>query len=143
MKKIVFILLVFSSSIYSQNFYGDKVDFNNISEFYEIKYNLNKNTVQLKGEILNSCPKKGCWMEMKFDNDTIFVKFKDYSFFVPKTGIEGKIASINGILSSEKISVKELHHYAEDAGKSKLEISEIKNPKLKFSFLANGVEIYN
>ena len=143
MKKIVFILLVFSSSIYSQNFYGDKVDFNNISEFSEIKYNLNKNTVQLKGEILNSCPKKGCWMEMKFDNDTIFVKFKDYSFFVPKTGIEGKIASINGILSSEKISVKELHHYAEDAGKSKLEISEIKNPKLTFTFLADGVEIYN
>ena len=143
MKKIVFILLVFSSSIYSQNFYGDKVNFNKISEFSEIKYNLNKNTVQLKGEILNSCPKKGCWMEMKFDNDTIFVKFKDYSFFVPKIGIEGKIASINGIISSEKISVKELRHYAEDAGKSKLEISEIKNPKLKFSFLANGVEIYN
>ena len=143
MKKIVFILFLFSSTIYSQNFYGEKVDFSDISEFSEIKYELNKNTVQLKGEVLSSCPKKGCWMEMKFDNDTIFVKFKDYSFFVPKTGLEGKIASINGILSSEIISVKELRHYAEDAGKSKLEISEIKNPKLKFSFLANGVEIYN
>ena len=82
-------------------------------------------------------------MEMKFDNDTVFVRFKDYSFFVPKTGIEGKIASINGTLSTEKISVKKLRHYAEDAGKSKLEISEIKNPKLTFSFLADGVEIYN
>ena len=143
MKKVVFILFLFSSTIYSQKFYGEKVDFSDLSKFSEIKYNLNKNTVQLKGEILNSCPKKGCWMEMKFDNDTIFVKFKDYSFFVPKISIEGKIASINGILSSEKISVKELRHYAEDAGKSKLEISEIKNPKLKFSFLANGVEIYN
>ncbi len=143
MKKVVFILFLFSSTIYSQKFYGEKVDFSDLSKFSEIKYNLNKNTVQLKGEVLSSCPKKGCWMEMKFDNDTIFVKFKDYSFFVPKTGIEGKIASINGILSSEKISVKELRHYAEDAGKSKLEISEIKNPKLKFSFLANGVEIYN
>jgi len=143
MKKIVFILFVFSSSIYSQNLYGEKVDFSDISEFSEIKYELNKNTVQLKGEVLSSCPKKGCWMEMKFDNDTIFVKFKDYSFFVPKTGLEGKIASINGILSSEIISVKELRHYAEDAGKSKLEISEIKNLKLKFSFLASGVEIYN
>ena len=95
MKKIVFILFVFSSTIYSQNFYGEKVDFSDISEFSEIKYELNKNTVQLKGEVLSSCPKKGCWMEMKFDNDTIFVKFKDYSFFVPKTGLEGKIASIN------------------------------------------------
>ena len=143
MKNIVFILFVFSSTIYSQNFYGEKVDFNDISEFSKIKYNLNKNTVQLKGEVLSSCPKKGCWMEMKFDNDTVFVRFKDYSFFVPKTGIEGKIASINGILSTEKISVKKLRHYAEDAGKSKLEISEIKNPKLTYSFLADGVEIYN
>ena len=143
MKKVVFILFLFSSTIYSQKFYGEKVDFSDLSKFSEIKYNLNKNTVQLKGEVLSSCPKKGCWMEMKFNNDTIFVRFKDYGFFVPKTGIEGKIASINGILSSEKISVKELRHYAEDAGKSKLEISKIQNPKLKFSFLADGVEIYN
>ncbi len=143
MKKVVFILFLFSSTIYSQKFYGEKVDFSDLSKFSEIKYNLNKNTVQLKGEVLSSCPKKGCWMEMKFNNDTIFVRFKDYGFFVPKTGIEGKIASINGILTSEKISVKELRHYAEDAGKSKLEISKIKNPKLKFSFLADGVEIYN
>ena len=143
MRKIFFVLILFSSTIYSQNYYGSKINFNKISEFSDVKNNLNKNIIQLEGEILSSCPKKGCWMEMKFDNDTVFIKFKDYGFFVPKTGIEGKIASINGILSSEKISVKELRHYAEDAGKSKLEISEIKNPKLKFSFLANGVEIYN
>lgn len=143
MEKIFFVLILFSSTIYSQNYYGSKINFNKISEFSDIKNNLNKNIIQLEGEILSSCPKKGCWMEMKFDNDTVFIKFKDYGFFVPKNDIEGKIASINGILSSEIISVKELRHYAEDAGKSKLEISEIKNPKLKFSFLANGVEIYN
>jgi len=143
MKNIVFILFVFSSTIYSQNFYGEKVDFIDISEFSEIKYNLNKNIIQLEGEILSSCPKKGCWMEMKFDNDTVFIKFKDYGFFVPKNDIEGKKASINGILSSEIVSVRELRHYAEDAGKSDLEISKIKNPKLKFSFLADGVKIYD
>ena len=143
MKKIFFVLIIFSSTIYSQNYYGSKINFNKISEFSAIKNNLNKNIIQLEGKILSSCPKKGCWMEMKFDNDTVFVKFKDYSFFVPKNDIEGKKASINGILSSEKISVKELRHYAEDAGKSKLEISKIKNPKLKFSFLADGVQIYD
>ena len=143
MKKIFFVLIIFSSTIYSQNYYGSKINFNKISEFSAIKNNLNKNIIQLEGKILSSCPKKGCWMEMKFDNDTVFVKFKDYGFFVPKNDIEGKKASINGILSSEKISVKELRHYAEDAGKSKLEISKIKNPKLKFSFLADGVQIYD
>tara|TARA_B100001027_G_scaffold201386_1_gene161386 strand:- start:201 stop:632 length:432 start_codon:yes stop_codon:yes gene_type:complete len=143
MRKIFFVLILFSSTIYSQKYYGSKINFNKISEFSDVKNNLNKNIIQLEGEILSSCPKKGCWMEMKFDNDTVFIKFKDYGFFVPKNDIEGKIASINGILSSEIISVKELRHYAEDAGKSKLEISEIKNPKLKFSFVADGVKIYD
>ena len=143
MRKIFFVLILFSSTIYSQKYYGSKINFNKISEFSDVKNNLNKNIIQLEGEILSSCPKKGCWMEMKFDNDTVFIKFKDYGFFVPKNDIEGKIASINGILSSEIIGVKELRHYAEDAGKSKLEISEIKNPKLKFSFVADGVKIYD
>ena len=143
MRKIFFVLILFSSTIYSQKYYGSKINFNKISEFSDVKNNLNKNIIQLEGEILSSCPKKGCWMEMKFDNDTVFVKFKDYGFFVPKNDIEGKIASINGTLSSEIISVKELRHYAEDAGKSKLEISDIKNPKLKFSFVADGVKIYD
>ena len=80
-------------------------------------------------------------MEVKFDTDTVFVKFKDYEFFVPKNGIEGKKAVINGILSTETISVKELQHYAEDAGKSEFEISKINKPEIKFSFLADGVII--
>ena len=80
-------------------------------------------------------------MEVKFDTDTVFVKFKDYGFFVPKNGIEGKKAVINGILSTENVSVKELQHYAEDAGKSELEISKINKPEIKFSFLADGVII--
>ena len=90
-------------------------------------------------KILSSCPKKGCWMEVKFETDTVFVKFKDYGFFVPKNGIEGKKAIINGILSTETVSVKELQHYAEDAGKSELEISKINKPEIKFSFLADGL----
>ena len=80
-------------------------------------------------------------MEVKFDTDTVFVKFKDYGFFVPKNGIKGKKAVINGILSTETVSVKELQHYAEDAGKSELEISKINKPEIKFSFLADGVII--
>ena len=29
-------------------------------------------------------------MNVKVNTDTVFVKFKDYGFFVPKTGIQGK-----------------------------------------------------
>ena len=82
-------------------------------------------------------------MQIQVETDTVQVTFKDYGFFVPKTGLENKSAVLEGFVKQDTISVKMLRHYAEDAGKSKLEISEIKNPKLKFSFLANGVEIYN
>ena len=51
------------------------------------------------------------------------------------------VPSINGILSSEITSVKELRHYAEDAGKSKEEIDLITEPEITISFLADGVLI--
>ena len=44
----------------------------------------------IKGEIIDVYPKKGCWMNVLVETDTEFVKFKDYAFFVPKQGVEGK-----------------------------------------------------
>ena len=118
--------------------YGDDIDIElsyseNIEDNFEI--------TNISGQIIDVCPKKGCWMNVKVNNDTVFVKFKDYGFFVPKNGIEGEKTVINGSLSTETVSVKELQHYAEDAGKSELEISKINKPEIKFSFLADGVII--
>ena len=80
-------------------------------------------------------------MNMNIANDTILVRFKDYGFFVPKTGVEGSTAIINGYLSIDTLSVAQLRHYAEDAGKNKNEIMKIKMPKITLSFLADGVAI--
>lgn len=118
--------------------YGEDIK---IESTYSEKIENNFDLNNISGEIIDVCPKKGCWMNVKVDTDTVFVKFKDYGFFVPKNGIEGKKAVINGILSTETVSVKELQHYAEDAGKSELEISKINKPEIKFSFLADGVII--
>ena len=68
---------------------------------------------------------KGCWMNMSVSNDTILVRFKDYGFFVPKTGVEGNLAIVNGYLSVDTLSVAQLKHYAEDAGKNKKETMKI------------------
>tara|TARA_B100000989_G_scaffold278919_1_gene241102 strand:- start:2492 stop:2761 length:270 start_codon:yes stop_codon:yes gene_type:complete len=84
---------------------------------------------------------KGCWMNMSVDNDTVLVRFKDYGFFVPKTGVKGSIAIVNGYLSVDTLSVAQLRHYAEDAGKNKNEIMKITSPKITLSFLADGVAI--
>ena len=128
-------------SIYSQDnetkFYGEKFNLKNVDNLLE----LSSTKVKVKGEIISTCPMKGCWMNMLVSNDTVLVRFKDYGFFVPKQGIEGSSAIINGFLSIDTLSVAQLRHYAEDAGKKTEEIMKIKKPKITLSFLADGVAI--
>ena len=125
-------------------FYGSKINLKEI-ENYKLKKNklLNNptNDVKIQGKIISTCPMKGCWMKMNVHNDTLLVRFKDYGFFVPKTGLEGKSVIINGKLSIDTLSVGQLKHYAEDAGKTKYEISLITKPEITLSFLADGVII--
>ena len=127
-------------------FYGSKINLKEI-ENYKLKKNklLNNptNDVKIQGRIISTCPMKGCWMKMNVHNDTLLVRFKDYGFFVPKTGLEGKSVIINGKLSIDTLSVGQLKHYAEDAGKTKFEISLITKPEITLSFLADGVIIKN
>ena len=100
-----------------------------------------ENLIKIEGEILSSCPMKGCWMKIKTEEDTILVRFKDYGFFVPKDGIAGDKTIINGKLSVDTLSVALLRHYAEDAGKSTEEINKIIDPEISMTFLAEGVII--
>ena len=116
----------------------DLEKFSNVIDKFSLENIDNK---KLSGEIINVCPKKGCWMNLKVDEDTIFVKFKDYGFFVPKTGVESKLAFISGNIKKDTISVERLKHYAEDAGKGSDEIEKIVKPEFKLSFLADGVAI--
>jgi hypothetical protein len=100
-------------------------------------------TVKLKGKIIQTCKKKGCWMEMDLGNgQKMRVKFKDYEFFVPKDeSAHGKVAVIEGIATKETTDVATLKHYAQDAGKSKAEIDKITQPKEELTFEASGVII--
>jgi hypothetical protein len=126
------------------NFYGEKITLNNISDFVKVK-NLTENQAKvetkIEGTILSTCPKKGCWMNVRVDQDTILVRFKDYGFFVPKQGQENNRVIMQGIAKKDTISVDLLRHYAEDANKSIEEIEKINEPEYKISFLADGVII--
>ena len=77
------------------------------------------------------------------DSEEIFVTFKDYSFFVPKSGIAGKNIIIKGKIKVDTISVSNLKHYAYDAGESEDYISNITTPKITKSIIAEGVAIIN
>ena len=143
MKLKVLFFILFSISVCSQSnnieFYGEKFNYNlkKIDNFTE----LTDSKQLIKGEILSTCPMKGCWMNMLVSNDTVLVRFKDYGFFVPKQGVDGSSAIVNGFLSIDTLSVAQLRHYAEDAGKKSEEIMKIKKPKITLSFLADGVAI--
>ena len=122
----------------SLNYYGEKISSKGLADLSQIDEN---SLIKIQGTVLSSCPKKGCWMQVKVESDTIQVMFKDYGFFVPKQGLENKTAIIEGFAKQDTISVEKLRHFAEDAGKSKTEINKIIAPKFKISFVANGVII--
>ncbi len=84
------------------------------------------------------CVKKGCWMQIKSDDLSIRVTFKDYGFFVPNK-ILGKMAQIQGELIKKTVSVKEQKHFLEDAGEPE-KAKSVTKPKMEYRFIASGVE---
>ena len=127
-----------------ESFYGDLINTSEIINISEVKNSISQNgkiTTKMQGEILATCAKKGCWMKLKTEEDTLMVRFKDYSFFVPKEGVEGRNAIIQGEAYYDTLTVELLQHYAQDAGKSEDEILSITDPEYNFLFEASGVII--
>jgi hypothetical protein len=128
----------------SLSYFGDTITGENAADVATVLTSLKgKDSLALKltGTITSVCQKKGCWMEMDLGKgQTMRVTFKDYAFFVPKDA-DGKTAIIEGYAYNDTISVEELKHYAEDAGKSKEEIEKITAPEVELSFEAKGVII--
>lgn len=128
--------------IQSENQFGEAFEAKGAVEAGKLSRKLkNKDEVAitLKGEVVAVCQKKGCWMDVDMgNNETLKVRFKDYGFFVPKD-IAGRRVIIQGIAKKESLDVETLRHYAEDAGKSEEEISEITKAEDKYTFEATGV----
>lgn len=96
---------------------------------------------KVKGTVVASCQNKGCWMTLDGgDGNTMMVSFKDYGFFVPMD-MAGKEVVIEGTAAIKEVSVDELRHLAEDAGKSAAEIEAITAGKEELSFVADGVMV--
>lgn len=105
----------------------------------------NNDTLNCKvsGYVTSVCQMKGCWMMLSQNPDDstgLFVKFKDYAFFMPKD-LSGSKVVANGFAFKEITSVDELKHYAEDEGKTKEEIAAINAPKEEMKFMAEGVVV--
>lgn len=126
--------------------YGDGIKAKTYVTYDDMFTKLNEmDTVELtvRATVEEVCQAKGCWMTLTADSqESIMVRFKDYGFFVPKD-IGGKDVIIEGQAYTTEMSVDELRHYAEDAGKSKEEIMKITEPEKQYAFLASGVRVVN
>ena len=146
MKKLVYIS-AFLLAIYSckgHDYYGKKISIENAINFSDASKKAFANgsvKATISGTIIETCAKKGCWMRLNTKTDTLLVRFRDYGFFVPTSGAAGKEAFIQGDLFVDTVSVNDLRHYAEDAGKTKEEIEKITEPKIGLNFTADGVII--
>lgn len=110
-----------------------------VAELPNFLNNKETSNVKVIAKVTDVCPKKGCWMSLEMpDKTTVFVKMKDYGFFVPLEMI-GKTVVIDGEAKKITTSVDELKHYAEDAKKSKEEIAAISEPKEEIRLTASGI----
>ena len=125
--------------------FGDKVDAKAAITYDALLAQLKKTdkvATTVRGLVGEVCMAKGCWMTVTSAGgaDPIFVKFKDYAFFMPKD-IVSKQVVMKGEAFKEVTTVEMLRHFAEDAGKSKAEIMAINTPKEELKFMASGVAV--
>ena len=154
MKKIIFSLIFCAlatvgfaqenAAIEGQAF-GEGVTKGNVITAKQVSSKLasgEKTDMKVSGEVISVCKKKGCFMNVKIsDKEAIFVKFKDYAFFMPKDLPVGTKVVMDGFAQRKETSVEDLKHFARDSKKSEEEIAMITKPKKEIVFEAKGVVI--
>ena len=126
-------------------FYGETIDESNIDDvtiLHDKLVSQDSVMTKIQGTIVQTCPAKGCWMSVAMsDGDTLRVTFKDYGFFVPKSGMKGKQVIFQGLAKKDETSVEALQHFAKDGGATEEDIAKITTPKQEINFIASGVMI--
>lgn len=126
----------------SDQIFGEKINADNALTFTALLNKmdqLDSMETKVTGTVESVCKKKGCWVNIVSDDGReMFVKFKDYGFFLPKD-CEGRKVVMEGKAFREVTQVDELQHLAEDGGASKEEIAKITEPKEELKFMASGV----
>lgn len=103
--------------------------------------------VLVEGEVVDVCPKMGCWMELKSDTEEkiIKVKVKDGDIVFPMEAI-GKTAVVEGkvykLELTEDEAVGYLEHLAEEKGQE-FDPSTVKGPMTIYQIKGTGAEIYS
>jgi hypothetical protein len=96
---------------------------------------------QIKAKVVEVCKAEGCWIKVERSNGAaMMVRAKDHAFLMPEN-IVGRTVIIEGNATVKEVTEEMRRHYAEDAGKSKKEISKIKGSEKDVQFAATGVKV--
>lgn len=93
----------------------------------------------IKGKIVETCKKSGCWVGIDDGNNDYFVvNFKDH-FSIPLDTKIGTTAYMHGVATWDSIPVDVLKEQALMDGKSQEEVDQITEPRFEFNFEADGI----
>ena len=98
--------------------------------------------VRVKGYVVRSCKKEGCWAELgrkKDSTNTVRVKMKDHSFFIPLKSAGFRVLT-EGVFSIKTLSKKEVDHLVKEDGAKFDDVNE-DGTVTEISFLASGIEL--
>ncbi len=96
--------------------------------------------VLVEGEIGEVCAMMGCWLTVLDGDQEARVTMKDHAFFVPMNAAGRRIV-IKGFGRKKILTVDELQHIAQDAGKTDQEIDAITEPVEVYEIEATSVYI--
>ncbi len=150
-KLIFFVLLLCSGIIFAQtesSKLGAEITLTEKTKISDILANPDAylgETVLVEGEVLDVCPKMGCWMELKSDEGEGLIKVKvkdgDIVFPVEAVGdyavVEGTVYKID--LTQEE-AVNYFEHIAVESGK-KFDPSTVSGPMTIYQIKGLGAEI--
>lgn len=125
-------------------YYGEKIDEEGAITGKEMKDKLGSSTsmkVKVKGEVVEVCKEKGCWLHMDMeDGTTLQIDMDKGNFTVPKD-ITGRLVIAEGTVKREVEEIENLADYAQEVGKTEEEARKTLVLESKLSFTASGVII--
>ena len=97
-------------------------------------------TVEVRGVIVRSCKKEGCWMEMadREGGRSVRVTFGDHAFFIPLNSAGLKVRA-QGTFKTKVLSKEHVDHLINDDG-AKFDKRNPDGTVTELSFDATGVE---
>lgn len=150
--KLLFITFISANIVFAiiddKDKYGEDITLKektNISDILSNPEDYLDKKVLVEGEVLDVCPKMGCWMEIKSDveGEKIKVKVKDGDIVFPEEA-KGKNAIVEGKVYKIELTVEEAveyyQHQAEEGG-DEFDPATVTDPLTIYQIKGLGAEI--